>query len=128
MIILTHIVYHSQLMYCLIQTQHQHQVLISFSVFEPYSARCSHRGFLSPSQHSHLSLRHHTLLTYSISVFEPYSARCSHRGFLSPSQHSHLTLRHHTLLTYSISVFQLYSTCCSLLHNIPISHSGTILC
>ena len=37
----------SKLIYGFIQTQHHHQVLISSSIFEPYSTHCCHHGSLS---------------------------------------------------------------------------------
>ena len=47
MTIPTNTVCHSIAIYCFIQTQHQHEVVSSFCIYELHSTHCSHIGFLS---------------------------------------------------------------------------------
>ena len=46
---------HSQLVYSFLQTQHEHQIHRSFSVFELHSTHCSHHGSFCPSLNFHLT-------------------------------------------------------------------------
>ena len=65
MTIPTSIVCHGQLIYGFIQTQHEHQIRRSFSVFELYSKHCSHNESFCKF-HISLSFRHHSSLPCSI--------------------------------------------------------------
>ena len=49
MTIPTNTVCHSQLIYCFIQAQHQHQIPRSSLTFELYFTHCSHHGCINPS-------------------------------------------------------------------------------
>ena len=54
----TQTVCHSQLIYCFIQTQHQHQIISFFSIIELHSTHCCHHASLCPLQNSYLASFH----------------------------------------------------------------------
>ena len=92
MTIPTNTAYHSQLIYGFIQTQHEHQIHRSLSIFELYSTHCSHHGSFCPLKNSNLTFFQATCFT-SIQYCCPYitnkTAHFTFRGNLLYSNLPH---------------------------------------
>ena len=96
MTIPTHTIFHSQQIYCFIQTPRQHQVLSSFSVSQMCPAHCSYHGSLSVLHSTFLEDFEDTLFTLA-HLLGIHLLCCAHKSELA------FNLSHSNTFFYALS-------------------------